>query len=478
MYHKEEEKIKAGFEDVAPDLFEKIKQKEVRKIASEEELFGELQLQEKQRETEQKVISLPPRIALGSIAAAILCILICAQFIAPRAQATKIMIDINSKMQFVVTESNRKIKVEAFSADGEKIVKAIPGGDTLEETVYEVLEQVEQYECFEKNDAGMLVSYVNQKKQDSKEKVSNIICQYFKKEKLQVSLVQQEVKEEAGLQQEADKQGVSLGKYCFLKNIQDEYKIDAKTMYQKDMGDILQEIQQQGIDLSKDSRIEYLSAEQVTEQVDVTHETQEKETSAKEEGEKKKDKSEATETFDKSENKNVSQKKKKQNNNTQISEDEKSDHQEDKKSDGQKSNVSPEPPVSPIVTAIPLPTTNPQVSAEVTEYANSTAQPAATPFEQKEQPQEKEKDKQEQGKYSEEKKDSSKGNHGNKEHDWGKIGHNQSLDWDVDDIQEKIKEYMKNHPHSKKGYSQSYQEWSQEVHQNYIEQDKGNDTEI
>lgn len=464
MYRKEEEKIKSGFDSVAPNLFQKIKQREYKKIESEEELFGELNFQEKHKYNQKKPVALyQPRVALGSIAAVVLCFLICIQLFAPKVQATRIMIDVNSGIQFMVTEKNQKTEIVALSAASEKIAEGVSEGRTLEEAVYELLENLNHQEYFQESDAGMLVSYMNQEKDDSKKKISSVICQYFKEQNLSVALVQQEVEEKSKLQKEADEQGVSLGKYCFLKTLQEEYKIDARSMYQKGMGDILQEIDQQGIDLSQDTRIEYLSGEQVTTKIELASETNTPDedpimTSNDEKGKKTSEDILEENTKGKTKKNTLGEKKAQTKKKTEVPANHKPEAEKDQKENISKDKVPASPVTSPAPgSAQAVPVEGSQQKVDTTGTITATTEPAEAPPVQN--PQENDKDKQGQEKTQEEKKDSPGGiPNAEKEQDLSHSDKDQTLDCGVDDIKEQIKEYMKNHPHSKKGYEQLYAE--------------------
>ena len=449
MYRKEEEKIKSGFDNVAPDLFGEIKKREYKKIESEEELFGALESAGNQNRNH--LVTFPSRMAWGSIAAVIICCLICVQLLAPKVQATKILIDANDGMQFMVTKSNHKIEVVALNANSEKIAKEVSGGNTLEGTVYEILENLNQNDYFQESDAGMLVSYVNQKKDDSKKKVSSVIRRYFQKQNLSVSLVQQEVEEKSKLQKEAEKQGISLGKYCFLKTLQEEYQIDAQPMYQKGVGDILQEIDQQGIDLSKAEQIEYLSGEEVAAMADVSDET-----AVPEQGnvskapEDKKEKEKTKPISDKNNSGGLAEEKKSQTKkNKKLSANPKPETGGNQKEKPQKKESSVLPVPTPAVTPVPTMPAEP-LPDDGTGMAVATTEPVVEP--QMPNTGQDDKVKQEPEKNSETTKHSDKKTQDKwKDHGWNGSGKDHALDCDVDDMKEQIKEYMKNQHHSKKG---------------------------
>lgn len=455
MYRKEEEKIKSGFDNVAPDLFGEIKKREYKKIESEEELFGTVNNQKVQKKQKAVVVPFRPRVVLGSIAAVILCCLICTQLFASKAQATKIMIDVNSGMQFMVTENNHKIKVVPLGAGSQNIAKAISEEDTLEEVIYELLENLNKSEYFQESDAGMLVSYVNQKKDDSYKKVSSMIREYFQEEKLQASLVQQEVEEKSKLQKEADEQGISLGKYCFLKALQEEYQMDPQAMYQKGMGDIFQEVCQQGIDLSKDARIEYIPAEAELVLADKESEMTSSDEDTSLPSKDKKGKKDSKEVLDNNTKKESTGEKKAQ---TKKKEEMPANQKPESNEKDKKLQEKISVPSATIPSAAPessLPAEESQMTADTEGIVAAATEPAAPPAGE-----DKTDDKTKQEKIPEDKKDTvgspqDKG----KEHDWSGSGKDQTLDCDMDDIKEQIKEYMKNHPHSKKGYEELYQEW-------------------
>ncbi len=448
MYRREEEKIKSGFDSVAPDLFQEIRQREYKKIESEEELFGELELQEVQNEQKKNVLAFHPTIAMGSIAAVILCFLMCTQLLAPRAQATKIMIDVNSGMQFMVTEKEQVTEVTALNADSKKITEAVSGNQSLEEAVYEILENLNQYEYFRESDAGMLVSYVNQKKDDSKEKVSSVIREYFQKQNLQVPLVQQDVEEKTKLQKKADQQGVSLGKYCFLKKLQDEYQINTEKMYQQGMGDILQEIDQKGIDFSDDKEIDYSPGKQTKIQEEEAEATREPEDNSSKIFNNKKETKKSKVVSNKTAEKKASGEKKTKNKKT-------SGVPESQKTENGREGEADEAQKAIPVTAEPTPVETPVPKTPVEEktivpdsIGTSTMEPVATS--PTEQAQEDGKDKKDDKKDADPKKEVPFSQQSSGEdYDWGQPGKDQPLDWNVDDVKEQIKEYMKSHQSKK-----------------------------
>lgn len=478
MYRKEEEKIKSGFDSVAPDLFKEIQKKEYKKIESEEELFGELNLPKTKGEQSGKIIPFYPKAVLGSVAAVILCCLVWMQLFAPKAQATRVMIDLDSSMQFVVTEKEQKVEVAALNEDSEKIAESISKNETLEETVYEIMECLNQNEHFKESDTGMLISYINQEKgQEKKKKVSSVIREYFQKQKLNVTIVQQEVEEKTKLKKEAAQQGISLGKYCFLKSMQEKYQVDAKALYGKDMGEILQEIDQKGIDLSHDAELDYVSGNAKPDESQVSPEEDleeaEQNGSSQKDEKKKKGKKDQKRTMN-----SVAASKKKETEKTSNKEKpSNSPENVEKEEEGSDKEIKPQstPDVEtakPVMTEAPVPMPTPEVKQDVSGTSGNDSVPPEPAVTSTVQPGEAHgKDGKEEKKESHHNKENHSDNQNNNNKNW-QLGKNESLDWDVDDMKEHIEEYMKNHNHSKKGYVQAEKETLEEMYGDFLQDER------
>lgn len=171
MYQKVEDQLHRNFDSIAPDLFTQIKDADIHRIDSEEELFSELtDYDNKTRFYTYK--------RYGCIAAAILllCVLTSFYYINTYRVTGTVLIEADNTIRLSLNKSNKIIHVEINDNEGKaEAFQDIEGLD-LEEGLQNILEQKQK----SSNGQSIHIQYDSQKKNES---TKNIILESANKYK-------------------------------------------------------------------------------------------------------------------------------------------------------------------------------------------------------------------------------------------------------------------------------------------------------
>ncbi len=244
MYNEEKEKLKNGFDVLAPDLFDKICAQETPVVTSEEELFGELN--EKDPKTHTHFVF---KAALASGLAAAVCIVLFFRLITGGTGLVEnqIIIDVNPSIQIVLDGENKVIKVEASNKDAERIVSKLEETDSIGELLPAIIRVLQEQKFLSEDSTEMLITYVYQEENKiPKRQVTEVIDQYAKEKKLELTVIQQQVQPDSDLVREAEKSGVSVGKYYLIDKMEEKCNVDKSKYYDKNINEIIIEAEEKG----------------------------------------------------------------------------------------------------------------------------------------------------------------------------------------------------------------------------------------
>lgn len=287
MYNREKEKLIKAFNTLPPDdLFEKISKAPVKKISSEEELFSELA----EHEEEKRRVCFRIPAAIGSLAAVAVCLFLFLVGGQTKEMGNQIIFDVNPSIRFIVDEDNEVTEICALNKDAGKIVETLPESGNLVVVTEALLKCLGEKRYLEQD--GMLISFDYQHVKPPETLLKNTVSQWMREEKRQVSVVYQTVSLNEEEKKKADEQGISVGKYSFIKKLKKEYHLNTEGMNKKGIGEILEEANQQGVEIfesnDKDSTPEN---KQQTNETEVKRKNQEVNSeNQKEKKEEKKDK--------------------------------------------------------------------------------------------------------------------------------------------------------------------------------------------
>ena len=287
MYNREKEKLIKAFNTLPPDdLFEKISKAPVKKISSEEELFSELA----EHEEEKRRVCFRIPAAIGSLAAVAVCLFLFLVGGHTKEMGNQIIFDVNPSIRFIVDEDNEVTEICALNKDAGKIVETLPESGNLVVVTEALLKCLGEKRYLEQD--GMLISFDYQHVKPPETLLKNTVSQWMREEKRQVSVVYQTVSLNEEEKKKADEQGISVGKYSFIKKLKKEYHLNTEGMNKKGIGEILEEANQQGVEIfesnDKDSTPEN---KQQTNETEVKRKNQEVNSeNQKEKKEEKKDK--------------------------------------------------------------------------------------------------------------------------------------------------------------------------------------------
>ena len=248
MYSREKEQLKNGFDALAPDLFENIREKEFVKIEKEEELFlgssgGNAKvLKMKRRKT---LVS-----SMVAVAACFLCLLL---FGKQENVENRIILDINPSISIWLDKENQVTKVEALNEDGKEILDKFPEVKNLDETVTEILQRLTEKNYLQQDKASVLVTCDYKSGVAPKEQVEKIVDGYLETENEQVTVIYQEIEAKEEEEKRAKERGVSVGKYHFIKKLEKDHELNADELYDKNMEEIVKNANDKGVDVKKEA---------------------------------------------------------------------------------------------------------------------------------------------------------------------------------------------------------------------------------
>lgn len=222
------EKLNQELGEMAPDILNKILEKPVEFVESEEELFGK---NEPLFQKKNKIVYF----AAPAIAALAACLIIAFTLFSPSVKQpqTKVMafaysvtIDVNPSITIDLDEKNNVMGVRANNKDAKKIVKkvndALKEDSSYEDAIELVMNQLGKKGYITKKKKAMLISVVSDDNEFNKEKLSDVkkVVKEIKKDKeFKCKTVYQGCKSDKKIIKIAEKNNVTIGKAAFCKKI-------------------------------------------------------------------------------------------------------------------------------------------------------------------------------------------------------------------------------------------------------------------
>lgn len=257
MYRRTKKRIEESIDSIAPDLFSKIQQREVKMIETEDELFCESEIKDNKR---AKSFQLWYRWA-----PAIVIMIVCAIFIGkatmPQVEYGAIFIDVNPSIKISYEQRHEKVnvtKLEAVNHDGDKIIKDVKiekGKTSLDKIVNDLFRVFRNKGYITKKKTEVIISYYSDEKNKMVEKkVKEDLINFQKDNELQLTVFYQDIRESESLQQKANEQGISIGKYIYIENIAKKYHVNPKRLYKKSVHDINKKIEKKQTDQERNKK--------------------------------------------------------------------------------------------------------------------------------------------------------------------------------------------------------------------------------
>ena len=159
----------------------------------------------------------------------------------------QIIIDVNPSIQIVLDGENKVIKVEASNKDAERIVSKLEETDSIRELLPAIIRVLQEQKFLSEDSTEMLITYVYQEENKiPKRQVTEVIDQYAKEKKLELTVIQQQVQPDSDLVREAEKSGVSVGKYYLIDKMDEKCNVDKSKYYDKNINEIIIEAEEKG----------------------------------------------------------------------------------------------------------------------------------------------------------------------------------------------------------------------------------------
>lgn len=256
MYNDEKKQLQAGIDAIAPDILEKIKQQEIKKIESEEELFGCVDEYEKLEtvDNKRKFKAKSYVAAFSSVAAvAVACIILAIQFVGrPQVNSdTQIIIDVNPSIQLVLKDDNKVKEISALNDDADKIIKNIDTKKSLDVVIEKILLNLDEYHYLDDKDSAMLITYIGKNDSKAEKIVKKAVDKYIDVNECECEVLYQDIESSKELEKKASKKGVSVGKYYFVQKIS-TYDITVEYLYEKNIKEIVSIMKDNGIDIPEE----------------------------------------------------------------------------------------------------------------------------------------------------------------------------------------------------------------------------------
>lgn len=259
MFQKElGKKLKHGFEEATPDIFENIQNCEVKKINSEEELFG-INSENDFNGTERKKKMITVRIA--ATLAACFCLFVLGYWYEVKAVTANIMIDVNPSIELSVNRMGKVISIDAINEDAKEIVNDMEEkkGATPDEVVSELMSKLDENAYFENSENVILLTVESKDNYDysvMEQNLVSLIKTYAEQQKIKMVVMHQSIRLEEEVLATAESMGVSKGKAALLQKLQKMTENETKTTEDTDLQNIWKEVKKNPDMLGSDINVD------------------------------------------------------------------------------------------------------------------------------------------------------------------------------------------------------------------------------
>lgn len=239
MYENEKKKLIAGAYEMPSDSFEKIVNKEFRKIESEEELFFEEELNSRKK---HEVINLrySKGLAFCAMAAVLfICILNIRGLVSRVSDTSSIYVDVNPGIKLEIDNNRNVTSVEAINKDAMEIIDEIDREGDWQTVLSRVMYLFNEKQYLSEEKKEMLVTYCHAGKETISEKeVENVVNDFSNNNNMEITLIYQSISDREADYNKAKEHNVSVGKYYLLQQITDETDADIEELCSKNLHEI------------------------------------------------------------------------------------------------------------------------------------------------------------------------------------------------------------------------------------------------
>lgn len=264
------EQLNQELDKMAPDILEKVLEKTIEPIESEEDLFNNEPLFEEKKD-KGKYLWIPQVIAV--VACLVLVAVLSSMWFKPNvtptapdpkmATAFTITIDVNPSITMKVKKDNTVESIKASNKDAKKVVKKVKkklkDDTTYGEAVEMVVSGLKKKGYLKKDNSAMLVSVVTDDKKAGEEKLKEV-KDYTKKvkkdKKVKCATIYQNCVSNEKIKKVAKKNKVSEGKAALCIKIAEKEKVSIKKMCKKSIFILTKQVEKTKIDVEPDIEID------------------------------------------------------------------------------------------------------------------------------------------------------------------------------------------------------------------------------
>lgn len=226
--------IKKAFDEISPDIFDSIKDKEAAKIENEAELFCALIDAKKNEEQDtnsltQKMLNRKVMYILAApiCALVLVCIFVASVLYGKKAVYDTIILDVNPSIEYNLNRKGEVINVKAVNNDGKDIVEQLTKKGSLENILYDTLVQLDGKGYFQYDDNEVLLTYCFKKKQGNVSVRLNTAVESFNRDReKELVVVYQSISKKKMESDRAAQYGMSVGKYHYVQELCNKYDLN------------------------------------------------------------------------------------------------------------------------------------------------------------------------------------------------------------------------------------------------------------
>ncbi|MGN0151858.1 MAG: hypothetical protein ACI39Q_05225 [Wujia sp.] len=256
MYKILKQTINRELDMTAPDIFHDLKNKKIRPIESEKELFSELDERDRSDTASYRGNNFynTYRNVLGACAAVLMLIIIFCGSAALRNRTTDyVILDINPSICIELTNDHKVKSIYALNEDGKKIVAGITEDETLSTALEKIILEMNKEQYFDGSRAPLLISHCYKKESAVLDKeIQSELNRICADNNIKVSVIYQRFHKDKAADKKARQKGVSVGKYTFVQSLEERYHVDGHALYTANMKDIITKLEQENIDIYVD----------------------------------------------------------------------------------------------------------------------------------------------------------------------------------------------------------------------------------
>lgn len=239
MYYKTKKYINKNIDSIAPDILEQIMQQDIPQITSEEELLFTPTTPDQGR--------IPHfswwQLSSAAVALVMVILLLINPFTQSDPSVMELQIDVNPSISLTTTLSGQVRQIQALNQDAQTVIKHIKPNGNITQILPQIIKALNKNGYFCNSTNSILFSYLcSNEEKGLQQDIQRTINSCIKQEQLSVEVIYQTISPKEEITQAAETAGVSVGKYCFVKNLAQKYSLDAEMLYQDDLTSILNKV--------------------------------------------------------------------------------------------------------------------------------------------------------------------------------------------------------------------------------------------